>query len=150
GEGGALVPGQQRTVGVHHPPPRHTAAPERHNAADLPGAAIAEELSDIAIGHHLAGRDCLHDIQHAAGVVAEPVVGRPALRCHWRSALSVCCGGGPASTKAESGWPGGRRGAACRPGGPATDRGAGGGPASAGPRSRSANSRETANPISAR
>src|SRR5690348_1069636 len=77
-----LVAGQQRSVGVDHPPPGHGAAPLRHDPAYLTWAAFAQVLGDIAVGHYPAGRNPLGDLKYPLGVVRQvgghhwPCVGR--------------------------------------------------------------------------
>src|SRR5712672_1773209 len=67
-EGHAVVPGGGGAVGVDHPPPRHRAAVDGHHAADLAGPGPgAQVLGDVAVGHHPAGRDRVHHVEHAAG-----------------------------------------------------------------------------------
>ena len=81
-----LVAGWRCTVGADHSPPRHSAAPRRHHAADLPRPGAPEELRDVAVRHHPPGRDALHEVQHVLGEVVRisrhiPILVDPAVMC---------------------------------------------------------------------
>src|SRR6266581_1055850 len=65
----ALVAGQERTVGVDHPPPVHSPAPLRHHPPDLARARFTEVLGDVPVGHHAPRRDALGNPQYPFGEV---------------------------------------------------------------------------------
>jgi len=77
GERFALMAGQEGPVGMDHPPPGDAAAPLGHDPPHLTRAALAQVFGDVAVGHHLAGRDGVHDVEHAVGEVSQliPVAG---------------------------------------------------------------------------
>jgi ubiquinone/menaquinone biosynthesis C-methylase UbiE len=70
----ALVAGSWGSIGVDHPPPGHAAAVGRHDPPHLPRASLAEELSDIAVGHDLPGRNSLDDVKDSVGVLTDDPV----------------------------------------------------------------------------
>ncbi len=108
-------PASERAVGPQHPPPRDAAAEVGQDPADLPRAAGAEILRDVAVAHHPSLRDLLDHLQDVQRVRRrlEPAHRRP--------------GPGTVSTSGGSGRrpaprPAPRRRHASRPGGrpPAT------------------------------
>ena len=74
---------------TRHQGPRRRWWPD---PADLAGPAAAQVLGDVAVGHHVAGRDRLHHVEDVAGEVVELVTGSrvgralTAVNGRWRTA----------------------------------------------------------------
>src|SRR6266700_5531628 len=114
----ALVAGQERTVGVDHPPPGHSPAPLRHHPPDLARARFTEVLGDVPVGHHPPRRDAVGNPEYPfgevgrvaghhgpdEGQVSSSAGGRPSARPPGRPGGSVGSGypaSGPVSASRE-------------------------------------------------
>ena len=56
-----------RAVRVQHSMPRHLGTVARHDSSHRARRPGADVLRDVAVGHHLAGRNLLDGIEHKAG-----------------------------------------------------------------------------------
>src|SRR5262249_50413668 len=64
GEGLALVTAQEGPITVNYPPPGDGPSPLGHHPPDLAGAALAQVLGDVCVGHDPALRYRLDNAEH--------------------------------------------------------------------------------------